>query len=188
MPSAPSSHHDRQGRFRRTSVAFAAWVRPGKRASYGVRRTILRLVAGHGARGWGVDTCVLENCSSVSSGHYRSDGSESFNLVVLFTNSSRSSTSSCPRGLRGKLPHPLAQPTVIRLRLGGRLGAATHQPRGSRRDRDAATCLRPTVRSPAPTAVIVYMSTDSAVTSLITERRWALQQTQLVLVCSPHPH
>ena len=29
---------------------------------------------------------------------------------------------------------------------------------------------------------------DSAVTSLITERRWALQQTQLVLVCNPRPH
>ena len=35
-------------------------------------------------------------------------------------------------------------------------------------------------------ACSVYI--DSAVTSLITERRWALQQTQLVLVCSPHPH
>ena len=35
-------------------------------------------------------------------------------------------------------------------------------------------------------ACSVYI--DSAVTSLITERRWALQQTQLVLVCNPHPH
>ena len=32
-------------------------------------------------------------------------------------------------------------------------------------------------------ACSVYI--DSAVTSLITERRWALQQTQLVLVCNP---
>ena len=36
--------------------------------------------------------------------------------------------------------------------------------------------------------VIVSACSDSAVTSLITERRWALQQTQLVLVCNPHPH
>ena len=35
-------------------------------------------------------------------------------------------------------------------------------------------------------ACSVYI--DSAVTSLITERRWALQQTQLVLAYNPHPH